>query len=291
MQNIEFNTKDHITLRGLFFTPKVTPAPAIILTHGFTALKEHGLQKFADYFMQLGFCVLVYDHRNFGESDGSVRFEVDPDLEVRDMRDAISFLQSHPFVIPEKIGLWGMSLSSGIVLALLREDARVCAAVLNVPFVRGHHAALKEQRPDIYDALQKKYDMDVKGRAAGKKPMMTAVVTEDPEKTAVMKELDAYTFFTSVAAWENTVTLRSLENAGNFDLMAHLESIAVPVLFIVAENDTICPTQLALEAYTKIHAPKKCIMINGDHFAIFGEAFPVCRDAAGDWFLKYLMII
>jgi len=279
LQPIEFKTEDHLTLRGWFFSPKITPAPGIILTHGFTALKEHGLQRFAEYFVNLGFSVLVYDHRNFGESDGLIRFEVDPKYQVEDMRNAISFLQSHPCVIPEKIGLWGVSFSGGLVLTVAFLDPRLSVAVINVPFVRG---------PTISEALQKKYVVDARGRASGKPPMMTAVVTADPEKSAVMKELCAYAFFTSVPAWKNTVTLHSVENAGNFHPMRHVEKITIPLLFIVSENDTICPTDFALEAYAKIHSPKKCVMIKGNHFAPFGDAFGECTETAGAWFLEYL---
>ena len=111
-RNIEFKTDDAI-LRGWFFTPKQQniPAPCIIMTHGFGALKEHGLKKFATQFSENGMCVLLYDNRNFGDSDGMPRLEVDPVAQIKDMRNAITFVQTLKEVNPTNIGLWGTSFS------------------------------------------------------------------------------------------------------------------------------------------------------------------------------------
>src|SRR3990167_9768239 len=92
-KDIGFNTENSLTLRGWFYTPKTTPAPCIIMAHGFSALKEHYLDKFAARFAEAGMCVLVYDNRNFGDSDGESRLEVDPILQIRDMRSANNFFQ------------------------------------------------------------------------------------------------------------------------------------------------------------------------------------------------------
>lgn len=285
MRNIEFKTKDHIFLRGWLYIPHKTPAPAIVMTPGFSALKEHFLAQFAEYFVSLGFCVLVYDHRNFGASDGAPRLEVDPVLQAEDMRDAMTFLQTFKEVDPAKINLWGTSFSAGVVLHVASCDERVSAAVLQVPFVQGHHPALKEKRPDIYAVLQKKYRMDEKNRMNGGQPIMTPVVTNDPQKSAIMKEKEAYDFFTSVTEWRNEVTLRSIENSGNYSLLEDASKIRhAKMLFIVAKNDTICATSDALLGFEKLNVSKKLLMIDGHHFSPYTEAFEICARAAGEWF-------
>src|SRR5262245_56178512 len=106
-QSVRFKTQDNVSLHGWFYVPQKIPAPCIIMTHGFTALKEHYLSKYAEFFATSGMCVLVYDNRNFGESDGEPRFEVNPELQVRDLSDAISYVQTKPCVNAKKIGLWG----------------------------------------------------------------------------------------------------------------------------------------------------------------------------------------
>jgi hypothetical protein len=56
-----------------------------------TTLKEIYLDKYAELFAQSGIASLVFDHRCFGASDGAPRQELDPLMQIRDWRDAISF--------------------------------------------------------------------------------------------------------------------------------------------------------------------------------------------------------
>ena len=289
--SIEFVTEDNCVLRGWLYVPKDKPvSPGIIMSHGFSALKEHFLSQFAEVFVEAGMCVLVYDNRHFGASDGDVRFEVDPVLQVRDMRDAITFMQSLPQVDAKKIGLWGTSFSGGNVLTLAATDKRPACAVVQVPFVSGHHHYLQSKKPDLWEIIQKKYAADRQARAAGKPPAMTPVVTKDPEKSAVMKQPEAYQFFTSVPEWQNQVTLKSLENSGEYyptNMVANISPM--PLLFIIADQDTVCPTNLALAAYEKAGQPKECVMVQGEHFAPYHEQFAICSEAACQWFKKYLL--
>lgn len=286
-QDIQFKTQDSVILRGWFYSPKNQTAtvPGIIMTHGFSALKEHYLSKFAEVFVEAGMCVLVYDNRNFGESDGKPRFEVDPVLQVQDMRDAITFMQTLSEVDAEKIGLWGTSFSGGNVLVVAATDKRARCVVAQVPFVKGHHAFLQKKRPDLWEIIQNKYAADHKAQVAGKRPMMTPVVTKDPEKSAVMNQPSAYKFFTSVPKWENQVTLKSVENAGEYNPIEYVQDISpVPVLFIVADQDTVCITDLELKAYEEALPPKKLVMIEGEHFAPYIEQFEICSKEACGWF-------
>jgi fermentation-respiration switch protein FrsA (DUF1100 family) len=50
--------------------------PTIVMAHGFTAVKEMYLDKYAEQFAKEGFASVVYDNRNFGASDGEPRQEI-----------------------------------------------------------------------------------------------------------------------------------------------------------------------------------------------------------------------
>lgn len=291
-KHIHFKTEDHISLCGWFYIPKnqKVPAPCIIMTHGFTALKEHHLSKFAEVFVNAGMCVLVYDNRNFGESEGEPRFEVHPELQVRDLSDAITYIQAKPEVDATKIGLWGTSFSGGNVIVAASMDNRVKCIVAQVPFVKGHHEFLKTTRPDLWEMIQKKYAADHKARTSGKLPAMTPVVTSDPTKSVVMKQSEAYDFFTSLPQWQNQVTLKSVQMSGDYSPIDFVSKINVPVLFIIADQDTICLTDLARIAFDKITSPKKCVMIKGHHFSAFQEQCEVCAKEALDWFISSFFV-
>lgn len=289
-KNISFQSND-LTLRGWLYQPQNSKNqhPAIIMTHGFSGLKEHGLDRFAEVFAKAGFSVLVFDNRNFGESDGLPRQEVDPEGQVADLSAAITFLSEQPEIDPKKIGLWGTSFSGANVLVAASSDKRVKAVVSQIPYVIGHHEHLKSERPLVFQKIQKRYDDDRASREAGLPPTMIQVVTDDPKKPAVMKDKAAFDVFTSVPGWTNEVTLRSIENSGNYSAIDFIPSIApTPVLFIVAEEDTVNPTKDALLAFEKASDPKKLIMIKGGHFSAYAEEFVICSEEARAWFETYL---
>jgi fermentation-respiration switch protein FrsA (DUF1100 family) len=101
----------------------------ITMAHGYAAVKEHGLAKFAAAFAA-GFVVLLHDHRTFGTSGGEPRQDVDPWRQVADWRRAISYLESRPEVDPDRIGLWGTSYAGGHALVLGATDRRIACIEL-----------------------------------------------------------------------------------------------------------------------------------------------------------------
>ena len=68
-RDIEFNAEG-VILRGWFYAAEASPAPAVVMAHGFSAVKEMYLDSFAEVFHGAGLNVLVFDNRNFGDSDG-----------------------------------------------------------------------------------------------------------------------------------------------------------------------------------------------------------------------------
>jgi hypothetical protein len=48
------------------------------------------LDKYVEIFVSFGMAALVYDHRNFGASDGIPRQEIDPWAQVRGYRNAVT---------------------------------------------------------------------------------------------------------------------------------------------------------------------------------------------------------
>jgi dienelactone hydrolase len=106
--DIEFDA-DGTTLRGWLYQPRgrVAAAPAVVMAHGYNCIKELYLDRYAAAAADVGHVVLAYDHRNFGDSDGEPRQELDPWMQVRDYRNAITFVQTLDGVDPERIGIWG----------------------------------------------------------------------------------------------------------------------------------------------------------------------------------------
>ena len=129
-EDVEF-AADGVTLRGWLYTPEGGggSAPTIVMAHGFSAVKEMYLDRFAEAFADAGLAALVYDNRNFGASDGEPRQEIDPWAQVRDYRTAITYATTRPEVDSDRIGIWGSSYSGGHVLVVGAIDRRVKCVV------------------------------------------------------------------------------------------------------------------------------------------------------------------
>src|SRR5690242_1598985 len=111
-QDVEFEAGG-VTLRGWLYTPDDAsgPVPTVVMSHGFSAVKEMYLDRFAEAFAAAGLGALVYDNRDFGASDGEPRQEIDPWAQVRDYRDAITYAGTRAEVDADRIGIWGSSYS------------------------------------------------------------------------------------------------------------------------------------------------------------------------------------
>ena len=86
--DVEFSTEDRVMLRGWHYRPDRGrgPWPTIVMAHGFSAVKEMYLDRFAEAFAAAGLAALVFDNRNFGASDGEPRQEIDPWRQIADYR-------------------------------------------------------------------------------------------------------------------------------------------------------------------------------------------------------------
>jgi fermentation-respiration switch protein FrsA (DUF1100 family) len=256
---------------------------------GFGGLVIHSVEKFANSFADAGFNVLVYDNRNFGESDGLPRQEADPVMQQRAYRDAISFAQTRPGVDPSRVGLWGSSYSGGHVIEVAAIDRRVGCIVAQVPTISGYAQALRRTAPGAVAAQLARFDADRAARFHGREPATMPMVAAEAGQPCAFPGKDAFDYY-SIPGFSNEITLRSLEMARENEPGIYIARVSpTPMLMIVASRDTVTPTDLALEAYNRAQEPKKLVLVDGGHFSPYGEHFEQTSATAADWFRSHLL--
>lgn len=192
-KDISFKTADGTTLRGWHYVPAASGKyPTIVMAHGFTAVKEMYLDKYAERFAKEGFASVVYDNRNFGASDGEPRQEIDPWLRIRAYSDAITFAQSLDQTDPVRIGVWGSSYSGAHVLVVAATDRRVKCVVSQVPAISGSQGFRRLVRADLIAPLEAQLHADRANRAVGGAPAMVPVVAEDLTAPSALPTADSY---------------------------------------------------------------------------------------------------
>lgn len=294
-QDVEFDAEG-TTLRGWFYVPKPedAPHPTIVMSHGYSAVKEMYLDEFARVFCDAGFCVLVYDNRNLGASDGQPRGEIDPWAQIRDYRHAITYALTRMEVDPNRIGIWGSSYSGGHVLVVGAIDRRVSCVVSQVPVISGHVNARRLVRADLLAGMQEMFDGDRIARFRGEAPAMLPVVAPQGEPCA-LPTMGCEEWFTQTAAarassWVNECTLRSVEMFFEYEPGAYLPWISpTPLLMVVATGDDLVVSDITIDAYEQAREPKRLELLPGGHFDAYVAGFDRSSAAARDWFTQHLM--
>lgn len=294
-RDIEFDAEG-VTLRGWMYAADSpgTSAPTIVMAHGFSAVKEMYLDRYAETFAEAGLNALVFDNRNFGASDGEPRQEIDPWAQVRDYRHAITYATTLAETDANRIGIWGSSYSGGHVLVVAAIDRRVKAVVAQVPLVSGHDNFRALVRADFIDGFRAQFDADRFARYHGEAPAMVPVVDEDPLAPSALPTPDSYAWFTEThelraPSWRNEITLRSIEMFTEYEPAGYLPHISpTPLLLLPAQNDVLTPTDLTIAAYDRAHEPKKLQILPGGHFDAYVKGFDASSHPARDWFLEHL---
>jgi len=294
-RDIEFDAEG-VTLRGWLYVPDRAPrpAPTVVMAHGFSAVKEMYLDRFAEAFSEAGLACLVFDYRNFGESDGEPRQEIDPWSQVNDYRHALTWAASQPDCDSTRLGVWGTSYSGGHVIVVAAIDRRVRCVVAQVPLVSGHDNARALVRADFLAGLRAAFDDDRGKRFRGETPGMLKVVDSDPLAPSALPTADSWAWFsetgqTRAPLWKNEVTLRSVEMFTEYEPGSYLPHIApTPLCMIVAAGDHLTPSELAIGAYESAHQPKRLVILPGGHFDAYVSGFDAAAGAARDWFVEHL---
>jgi len=286
-----------VILNGWLYQPRRSDEapeswPAIVMTHGFSCVKELYIDRFAEVFAQAGFAVLLYDHRNSGGSGGEIRGEIDPLQQVADMREAVTWIGMQPGIDSERIGLWGTSYSGGHVILLGAQDRCIKCVVAQVPTISGLQTFLRRVSPGAVASVRADFARDRAARMAGNVPAMRQVIPTEASR-GIYGGADAVAFWTSAAeiapSWRNDVTLRSLELASEYEPGMVIDRIGpTPLLMIVADKDDVTPTDLALAAYNRATEPKRLRIIAGGHFAPYLAQFEAASSTALAWFTAYL---
>ncbi len=295
-QDVEFDAEG-VTLRGWLYTPDGggASAPTVVMAHGFSAVKEMYLDRFAESFAEAGLAALVFDNRNFGASDGEPRQEIDPWAQVRDYRHAITYAGSRAEVDRDRIGIWGSSYSGGHVLVVAAIDRRVKAVVSQVPLVSGHDNFRALVRADFIPLFRGQFDADREARYRGEPPAMVPVVDEDPLAPSALPTPDSFAWFTRTheeraPSWRNEVTLRSVELFTEYEPGTYLPWISpTPLLMCVAEGDVLTPTDIAIAGYERAREPKRLEVLPGGHFDAYVDGFDPASTAAREWFVQHLV--
>jgi ABC-2 type transport system ATP-binding protein len=124
-----------VSLDATIYLPTQTPAPAVLLAHGFGGSKAD-LADRAMALMDQGYAVLTYSARGFGLSSGQISMN-SPEFEVADAEALVDYLATRTEVQADKpgdprVGVAGGSYGGALALLLAGYDQRVDAVAADI---------------------------------------------------------------------------------------------------------------------------------------------------------------
>lgn len=287
-RTVEFLSENALLRGRLYNCSTIEKSPVIIMAHGYSATIEGmAADRYAEAFCKAGFAVLLYDHRNFGISDGEPRQQVNRWLQARGYRDAVNFVTTLSEIDSSKIALWGDSMSGGEVIVVAAIDHRVKVVVAQVPACGGELPP-----PDVDQSLFKSIsDTFHNGNVAGTPETtlgpMPVVSFDQATIPSMLKPLTAYRWFIEYGGryntkWKNNVTHVEPDVPTKFNPVLCIPHIKAALLMVVAYDDEMenANSDIARSAYRAAPQPKKLVEVDGGHFGIIHYPSPLFNQAS-----------
>jgi uncharacterized protein len=286
-------------LRGLLFLPESQSKrpPLVIMAHGTSATVTMVADKYAEAFSRAGLAVLLYDHRNFGRSEGEPRQEINPWIQCRGYRDALNFAERLDSIDPERIALWGDSYTGGQVIVVGAIEPRVKVIVAQVP-VFGAEPSAVEPNTANFDLIKEALSRgDVGGSPETTVGPMPVVSSDQVGTPSLLKPIQAFRWFIDYGGragtrWDNRVTRVLPATPVPFHPTLCAPFVKAPTLLMVAPEDEMMHANYAVakQAYELIPGPKQWYDIAGGHFGLlyfpsdlFDEASRVQTEFLKKW--------
>ena len=258
-------------------------APGVVLAPGARATRA-SVESFADAIAKRGIVALAIDYRGWGECGGFLyfgepvrwddrlrfmemtttinirRLRLDPQAQLIDIRNAMTFLQGVPGVDRARIGVWGTDLAGGHVIAIAGSDARVKAAVAQVPLIAGKDVPRAAFAPT---AQQQAVMIKLARQGASPTNDRAAKTMNAQEAQLALAEYRPYWYVEQIPQ-------------------------TTAVLFVVAEKDEKVNNETnAIAASTVLKGATSVTTLAGAKHSIAGKEAEAAN-AAAEWFAKHL---
>lgn len=278
---VEFESEGAM-LRGRLYLPVGRgPFPAVAMTNGFSATLTMSVQRYAEGFAAGGIAALLWDHRNFGISDGEPRQQLNPWLQARGYLRGLDFLARHPAIDPRRVAIWGDSMSGGVVLLVAACDPRVRAVVSQVSAC-GRVPPPPDPHGERFAQLRRTlFEGDVSPTPETTLGPMPVVSADQAGTPSLLTPLTAFRWFIEYGArhnsgWQNWATRVMPPTPEPYHPGLAAPFVTVPTLGLLSPDDEMpgANPRVARAAFDAIAGPTEMVDVEGGHFGIMFDPSP-----------------
>ena len=288
---VEFYS-DGLKLAGRLWVPEdLAPGErraGVVCVLGFGGLKEYTVPEVAQALIDHGYIALTFDYRGFGDSEGP-KWRIIPAEQMRDIRNATTFLVSQEVVDSDRLGIYGVSFGGGNAAMAAGTDPRL-KVMVSVGGVSDGEEWLRGQRRyyEWIEFLDRLEADRVKRVRTGESEWVDTydIMQPDPATIETHKK------------WFETAPHRryQLPLETGEAVIAHKPIEVVPnisprpALWIHVEGDWLVPMEQSIKAFQMAGEPKKLILLKGyrHHDVYQGPGLDEAKGHAMEWFGTYL---
>jgi fermentation-respiration switch protein FrsA (DUF1100 family) len=245
--------------------------PGVVLDGPMMSIKEITAPVYAIRLANAGYTVLTFDRRGWGDSEGRVRQHMNPAENVRDIRNATTYLLSRDDVDLARVAGVGVCAGGGFMLQAGALDRRYRA----VAVIGAFYGAREQMRDDMghegwiaqMRALEEGLLADFE--AGGPLSYPAGAPSSVPEGAALAPGDEASDFYSSRhrqvapdSAWVNELTHESRQNMAEYDAVAYAPLVSpTPLLVVHGTVDPVVPPRYAEQVHATAGAPKSMVWI------------------------------
>lgn len=241
-----------LTLKGHLYLPdnyqEGKRYPAIVIIGSWTTVKEQMAGTYAQKLAHNGWLTFAFDPRFYGESQGQPRFYESPLEKIKDIKNAITYLQSLSIVDGNNIGLVGICAGAGYVCGVAAEDDRVKVLATVASWFQDRKAVemIYGGKESVENKIKAAREAKEHYHTSGEVEYIPTISKTNPN-AAMYGDFDYYLNPKRGATTEwsaDKFAVMSWEDWLNFNPMPFATKIKVPILMIHSDN-------AALPEYTK----------------------------------------
>jgi len=262
----------------------------VVMAPGFGVIKEAGTDRLARRFVEAGFSVVAFDYRRFGESGGKPRQLVRIGDQLEDWQAAIRCARSLPEVDPDRIAIWGFSLSGGHVFPVAARNPDLAAAISHSGLGDGIAAFQNARRFTTLGAMLRLTGavlLDLLGGLFGQRFLIP--LTGRPGTVASITTPDSLNGDAALnpgncyPQWQREVAAASAIRLAFYRPGREARKVQVPLLVLAYEDDGVAPPGPVIAAAEG--APRgEVVKLPGGHY----QAFLGGLDQAVEAMLRFL---
>ena len=265
--------------------------PGIIVMGSWLTVKEQMAALYARHMAERGYTALIFDFAGFGESGGEPRQTEIPLRKIADIRAAVDFLQSLPFVHGDRLALLGICASAQYSLAALaggvpvRSFASVAGWYHDPPSVAPFYGG--------EEGVQRRFARarEAFGKWGRTRKLAVAPAYEDGNERAGMHfPLDYYARADrgAVPEWRNEMAEMTWFYWLTFDGIAAASRVTTPSIFV--HSDGCAFPEHVRQVHARVQGPKELVWLSGSQIDFYDQPAQVNAsvDAVSRWFDRTL---